>query len=139
MPDSITNGHSYRPLTHSVGTIGVDPTIPEKIFLSISPCPSIHQSDSSSSSSDSSSSVSSPTARWRRSPSPESCPKMVIQSTLPMHILSVVLPHAIQSDMVTVSVKKGNRLDIVADAWHMESDCEYTVFTKWCSFVHWQL
>ncbi|OJA18218.1 hypothetical protein AZE42_06182 [Rhizopogon vesiculosus] len=50
---------------------------------------------------------------------------MVIQSTLSTHILSVVLPRAIQSDMVTVSVKKGDRLDIVADAWHMESDCHY--------------
>jgi hypothetical protein len=31
--------------------------------------------------------------------------------------------------MVTVSVKKGDRLDIVADAWHMESDCERTAFS----------
>jgi hypothetical protein len=67
----------------------------------------------------------SPIARWRRSPSPESRPTMVIQSTLSTHTLSVVLPRAIQSEMVTVSVKKGDRLDIVADAWHMENDCHY--------------
>ncbi|KAG1781768.1 hypothetical protein EV702DRAFT_962306 [Suillus placidus] len=50
---------------------------------------------------------------------------MVIQSTLSTHSLSVVLPRAIQSEMVTVSVKKGDRLNIVADAWHMENDCHY--------------
>jgi len=32
--------------------------------------------------------------------------------------------------MVTVAVKKGDRLDIVADAWHMEHDCERTAFMK---------
>ncbi|KAG1729839.1 uncharacterized protein EDB91DRAFT_1059838 [Suillus paluster] len=50
---------------------------------------------------------------------------MVIQSTLTTHSLSVTLPRAIQSEMVTVSVKKGDRLNIVADAWHMEIDCHY--------------
>ncbi|KAG2364567.1 hypothetical protein BDR07DRAFT_1279454 [Suillus spraguei] len=50
---------------------------------------------------------------------------MVIQSTLSTHSLSVVLPRAIQSEMVTVSVKKGDKLNIVADAWHMENDCHY--------------
>ncbi|KAG2038990.1 hypothetical protein BDR03DRAFT_861013 [Suillus americanus] len=50
---------------------------------------------------------------------------MVIQSTLSTHTLSVALPRAIQPEMVTVSVKKGDRLNIVADAWHMENDCHY--------------
>lgn len=27
--------------------------------------------------------------------------------------------------MVTISANKGDRLKIVADAWHMETDCEY--------------
>jgi hypothetical protein len=130
MANYSTNNHFYRSLTHPPGSIDVDQTIPEKLLPSISPCPSI-QSSCSSSSSDSSSSTPSPTARWRRSPSPECCPKMVIQSTHSTHILSVVLPRAIQSEMVTVSVKKGDRLDIVADAWHMENDCKYAAFIKW--------
>jgi len=27
--------------------------------------------------------------------------------------------------MVTISAKKGDRLAVVADAWHMEEDCHY--------------
>ncbi|KIJ60379.1 hypothetical protein HYDPIDRAFT_98877 [Hydnomerulius pinastri MD-312] len=50
---------------------------------------------------------------------------MVAQSTTAAHSFSVTLPRVIQSEMVTVSAKKGDRLDIVADAWHMEHDCHY--------------
>lgn len=39
-------------------------------------------------------------------------------------MLSVILPRVIQPEMVTVAAKKGDRLDVVADAWHMEHDCE---------------
>ncbi|KAI0311269.1 hypothetical protein OF83DRAFT_1033502, partial [Amylostereum chailletii] len=28
-------------------------------------------------------------------------------------------------EMVTVSAKRGNRLDVVADAWHLERDCHF--------------
>ncbi|ETW84212.1 hypothetical protein HETIRDRAFT_248196, partial [Heterobasidion irregulare TC 32-1] len=28
-------------------------------------------------------------------------------------------------EMVTIAVKKGGRIDIVADAWHLEQDCHY--------------
>lgn len=122
MTNTSTNRHSLKSLTNPVGSKGADQTTIEKPrFPSISPCPSIEASSSSSSDSSSSS----PTARWRRSPSPESRPTMVIQSTLSTHSLSVVLPRAIQSEMVTVSVKKGDKLNIVADAWHMENDCHY--------------
>jgi len=38
--------------------------------------------------------------------------------------LNVQLPTAIQREMITVSAKKGDRIAIVADAWHMEEDCE---------------
>lgn len=125
MTNPNTNRHSIKSLTNPAGPKGVDQTTIEKPrFPSISPCPSI-DSSSSSSSSDSDSSSSSPTARWRRSPSSESRPTMVTQSTLSTHTLSVMLPRAIQSEMVTVSVKKGDRLNIVADAWHMENDCHY--------------
>jgi len=27
--------------------------------------------------------------------------------------------------MVTISAKRGDKLEIVADAWHMEADCHY--------------
>ncbi|KAN0092925.1 hypothetical protein V8E55_003709 [Tylopilus felleus] len=64
----------------------------------------------------------SPTDRSRRSPPPDSCPPVVVQSTTTSHILSVNLPRVIQPEMVTVAAKKGDRLDVVADAWHMEHD-----------------
>ncbi|KIM80386.1 hypothetical protein PILCRDRAFT_73151 [Piloderma croceum F 1598] len=41
------------------------------------------------------------------------------------YILNVQLPTEIQREMVTVSAKKGNRIAIVADVWHMEEDCHY--------------
>ena len=66
----------------------------------------------------------SPTDRSRRSPPPDSCPPLVVQSTATSHILSVTLPSVIQPDMVTVVAKKGDKLNVVADAWHMERDCE---------------
>ncbi|KAF9223805.1 hypothetical protein BS17DRAFT_705192 [Gyrodon lividus] len=50
---------------------------------------------------------------------------MIVQSTPASHSLSVTLPRVIQPEMVTVSAKKGDRLDVVADAWHMERDCHY--------------
>jgi hypothetical protein len=28
--------------------------------------------------------------------------------------------------MITVSARRGGRLAVVADAWHLEHDCEYT-------------
>ncbi|KAG9314945.1 hypothetical protein JVU11DRAFT_4054 [Chiua virens] len=67
----------------------------------------------------------SPTDRLRRSPPPDSCPPMDVESTTTSHILSVTLPRVIQPEMVTVAAKKGDRLDVVADAWHMERDCHY--------------
>jgi len=114
-------------------------------FACASPCPSIASTTSTSTSSGCSvtstcsvnstgSSTSScttasllspsPTDRSRRSPPPDSCPPMVVQSTTTCHTLSVTLPRVIQAEMVTVVAKKGDRLDVVADAWHMERDCE---------------
>ncbi|KAF8440463.1 hypothetical protein L210DRAFT_3539736 [Boletus edulis BED1] len=50
---------------------------------------------------------------------------MIVQSTTSSHLLSVNLPCVIQPEMVTVAAKKGDKLDVVADAWHMERDCHY--------------
>ncbi|KAH7913791.1 hypothetical protein BJ138DRAFT_1001545 [Hygrophoropsis aurantiaca] len=50
---------------------------------------------------------------------------MAVNSTSSTYTLAVLLPRAIQPEMVTVSAKKGDRLDIVADAWHMESNSHY--------------
>ncbi|KAL4064628.1 hypothetical protein J3A83DRAFT_643108 [Scleroderma citrinum] len=69
--------------------------------------------------------VPSPMDRSRRSPAPGSCPEMITQSSCTMHTFSVTLPRTILPEMVTVSAKKGDRLDVVADAWHMERDCHY--------------
>lgn len=35
--------------------------------------------------------------------------------------------------MVTVAAKKGDRVDVIADAWHMERDCESNVLFDSCS------
>ncbi|KAJ7827200.1 hypothetical protein B0H13DRAFT_1657078 [Mycena leptocephala] len=45
---------------------------------------------------------------------------------------NVSLPIAIQPEMVTITTAKGDKLKIVADAWHLEADCEsiLQLFTK---------
>ncbi|KAI5988297.1 hypothetical protein EDC04DRAFT_1445658 [Pisolithus marmoratus] len=48
----------------------------------------------------------------RRSPPPGSCPDMTTQSSSTLHTFSVVLPHAVPPEMITVSAKKGDRLDV---------------------------
>lgn len=69
--------------------------------------------------------IPSPMDRSQRSPPPGSCPEMTTQSSCTTHTFSVTLPRTILPEMVTVSAKKGDRLDVVADAWHMERDCHY--------------
>ena len=48
--------------------------------------------------------------------------------------LSIALPRPggtqFSSEMITVSARRGGRLAIVADAWHLERDCQYLS----CSF-----
>ncbi|KAF9037596.1 hypothetical protein BJ165DRAFT_1353259 [Panaeolus papilionaceus] len=47
-------------------------------------------------------------------------------STLPhRHTFSVVLPPSISPEMVTISANKGEKLKVVADAWHVEDDNHY--------------
>lgn len=66
----------------------------------------------------------SPTARSRRAPLPSRTPTMKLTSTMVEHTFDVWLPKELLSEMVTVSAKRGNRVDVVADIWHQEKDCE---------------
>ena len=68
--------------------------------------------------------------RLRHSPALGSCPEMTTQSSCTMHTFSVTIPCTILHEMITVSVKKGDQLDVVADAWHMEQDCELNCLTS---------
>ena len=38
--------------------------------------------------------------------------------------------------MVTVSVRRGGRLVVVADAWHLEHDCEWRSAGRGILFIH---
>ena len=53
---------------------------------------------------------------------------MRVYSSTERHTLAVALPAAralgLSPEMVTVSAKRGSRLAVVADLWHLESDCE---------------
>ncbi|KAL0953115.1 hypothetical protein HGRIS_004384 [Hohenbuehelia grisea] len=69
--------------------------------------------------------IASPMARSRRAPPPADTPPMAITSTPYRHTLDVCLPRAIQPEMVTVSARKGDKLSVIADAWHMERNCHY--------------
>jgi hypothetical protein len=66
----------------------------------------------------------SPVARSRRAVSPSDSPPIHLSSSSSRHTLGVQLPTVIQPDMVTISVKRGDKLEIVADAWHMEANCK---------------
>ncbi|KAI0635550.1 hypothetical protein C8Q77DRAFT_1071575 [Trametes polyzona] len=67
----------------------------------------------------------SPIARSRRTPSPARTPPMRVHSTAVEHTLTVRLPEGLAPEMVTVCAKKGARLSVVADLWHLESDSHY--------------
>ena len=41
--------------------------------------------------------------------------------------MELALPSTITAEMVTISTAKGDKLRIVADAWHLESDCTSSV------------
>lgn len=74
----------------------------------------------------------SPLAHARRGASPNHVPPARIE-TFPTgtgYRLSIALPRPggtlLASEMITVSARRGGRLAVVADAWHLEHDCEYT-------------
>ncbi|KAI5120707.1 hypothetical protein M0805_007669 [Coniferiporia weirii] len=61
----------------------------------------------------------------RRSPPPENRPVLcVAQSTEDEHVLSVRLP-GFTPEMVTVSARKDDKLAVVADLWHAETNCHH--------------
>jgi hypothetical protein len=79
----------------------------------------------------------SPLAHARRSASPNHVPRARIETvTYPTangtdsecYRLSIALPRPggalLASEMITVSVRRGGRLSVIADAWHLEHDCE---------------
>jgi hypothetical protein len=47
---------------------------------------------------------------------------MTVASTVYCYTFCVKLPAAIQPEMVTVSANRGDKLKVVADAWHMENE-----------------
>ncbi|KAF9068173.1 hypothetical protein BDP27DRAFT_1190461, partial [Rhodocollybia butyracea] len=47
-----------------------------------------------------------------------------VESFPSSHVITVHLPKYINPEMVTISVLRGRKLRIVADAWHMEKDCK---------------
>ena len=67
----------------------------------------------------------SPMDRTRRMPPSHQTPDMTLSSSPTVHTLSVMLPRSIQPEMVTISANKGDRLRVVADAWHMEGESEF--------------
>ncbi|KAF6755365.1 hypothetical protein DFP72DRAFT_339529 [Ephemerocybe angulata] len=70
-------------------------------------------------------SLPSPMDRSRRMPPSNHTPQMTVASTLYNYTLSVKLSSAIQPEMVTVCANKGDKLKVVADAWHMEDESHY--------------
>ncbi|GLB40719.1 hypothetical protein LshimejAT787_0805900 [Lyophyllum shimeji] len=50
---------------------------------------------------------------------------MNVSSSPSKHTLHVQLPRMIQPEMITISANRGDKLKVVADAWHMENDCHY--------------
>ena len=74
----------------------------------------------------------SPLAHARRGARPNHVPPARIETvTSPSgtgYTLSIVLPRPggamLASEMITVSARRGGRLAVVADAWHLEHDCE---------------
>ncbi|KDQ52683.1 hypothetical protein JAAARDRAFT_138259 [Jaapia argillacea MUCL 33604] len=50
---------------------------------------------------------------------------MHVSSSPSTHKLSVTLGKEFHPEMVTISAKEGNRLDVVADLWDREEDCRH--------------
>lgn len=72
----------------------------------------------------------SPLALARRGASPNRVPPARVEAfpTGTGYRLSIALPRPggalLASEMITVSARRGGRLAVVADAWHLEHDCE---------------
>ena len=74
----------------------------------------------------------SPLSHARRGANPNHVPPARIETspTGTGYRLLIALPRPggalLASEMITVSARRGGRLAVVADAWHLEHDCEYT-------------
>ncbi|KAI0306183.1 hypothetical protein B0F90DRAFT_1624016 [Multifurca ochricompacta] len=70
----------------------------------------------------------SPLAHARRGAGPN-VPPARIETSPTSYVLSIVLPRPggtpLAPEMITVSARRGGRLAVVADAWHLEHDCHY--------------
>ncbi|KAI9463194.1 hypothetical protein BJY52DRAFT_1253594 [Lactarius psammicola] len=71
----------------------------------------------------------SPLAHARRGAPGHNVPPARIVSSDTTHTLSIALPRPggapLAPEMITVSARRGGRLAVVADAWHLEHDCHY--------------
>ncbi|KAJ7721029.1 hypothetical protein B0H16DRAFT_1603555 [Mycena metata] len=65
------------------------------------------------------------TARSRRVPTPSGYPPLQINSSAAKYTIDIALPTAIKPEMVTITTAKEEKLKIVADAWHLESNCHF--------------
>jgi hypothetical protein len=65
------------------------------------------------------------TARALRVPSSSRYPPIRINSSATEYTFAISLPLAIKPEMVTITTAKGDKLKVVADAWHLEADCEF--------------
>ncbi|THH04037.1 hypothetical protein EW146_g10283 [Bondarzewia mesenterica] len=69
------------------------------------------------------------TTQSRRTPPPSAIPSPHYHTSDSTHTVEIPFPcpggKPFPPEMVTISLKKGNRIDIVADAWHLEKDCHY--------------
>jgi len=56
-------------------------------------------------------------------------PPARLETSPAQYTLSIALPRPggalLASEMITVSARRGGRLAVVADAWHLEHDCHY--------------
>ncbi|TRM64560.1 hypothetical protein BD626DRAFT_400932 [Schizophyllum amplum] len=56
---------------------------------------------------------------------PNAIPAIRVLHAPSAYAFDVSLPSTILPEMVTISAKKGNKLRVIADAWHLEDNCHY--------------
>ncbi|KAL4262776.1 SHSP domain-containing protein [Pleurotus pulmonarius] len=116
---SSSNRSSYVPPSPTITAFHTAPTSSHPAFAS----PPLHGPSPASRA------LASPLARAHRAPPPADAPPLQIHSTPSKHTLCVQFPQRMgaemRPEMVTVCAKRGDRLGIVADAWHLERNCHY--------------
>ncbi|KAI5828142.1 hypothetical protein K523DRAFT_245227 [Schizophyllum commune Tattone D] len=66
-----------------------------------------------------------PTHEKTLSTPPNAIPTIRVLHAPNAYAFDVALPSTILPEMVTISAKKGNKLRVIADAWHLEDNCHY--------------